>query len=130
MMDVNIWAVLVATVSSFLLGGLWYSLLLSLKPWQAAMGRTEEDNGYPAKAFGLSFSFAVVAAHVFALLLGSEPALSESWRAVLLDGFGFVDMSYGIDYQFPNRPFSVLFFDGGYHTVQLLLYGLILGAWH
>jgi len=29
-----------------------------------------------------------------------------------------------------NRPFSALSIDGGYHTVQFMLYGLILGAWH
>ena len=29
-----------------------------------------------------------------------------------------------------NRPFSALFIDGGYRTVQFVLYGLIIGAWH
>lgn len=31
---------------------------------------------------------------------------------------------------FTDRPFSALFVDGGYHAVQFVLYGLILGAWH
>ncbi len=128
-MDINIWAVLVAAVSSFLLGGLWYSPLLFLKPWNNAMGRSEEDNGHPAKVFGLSFVFAFIAAYVFAMLLGPDPVLSESWKAGLLVGLGFVGMSFGINYQFANRPFAALFIDGGYHTGQFVLYGLILGAW-
>jgi len=129
-MDVNIWAVIAAAVSSFLLGGLWYSPVLFLKPWNEAMGRTEEDNGHPAKVFGLSFAFAVVAAYVFAVFLGPNPVLSESVKAGLLVGVAFVGMSFGINYQFANRPLSALFIDGGYHTGQFMLYGLILGAWH
>lgn len=129
-MDVNFWAVIAAAAASFLLGGLWYSPLLFLKPWNAAMGRTDEDNGHPAKVFGLSFAFALIAAYVFAQLLGRNPVLSESVRAGLLVGIGFVGMSFGINYQFANRPLSALFIDGGYHTGQFLLYGLILGAWH
>ncbi len=128
-MDVNIWAVAAAAVSSFLLGGLWYSPILFLKPWNAAMGRSDEDNGHPAKVFGLSFVFALVAAYVFATLLGPNPVLSESIRAGLLVGLGFVGMSFGINYQFANRPLSALFIDGGYHTGQFLLFGLILGVW-
>ncbi len=64
-MEINLWAVLVAAASSFLLGGLWYSPLLFLKPWNTAMGRTEEDNGHPAKVFGLSFAFSFLSAYVF-----------------------------------------------------------------
>ena len=129
-MEVNIWAVIAAAVSSFLLGGLWYSPVLFMKPWNEAMGRTEEDNGHPAKVFGLSFAFAVVAAYVFAVFLGPNPVLSESVKAGLLVGVAFVGMSFGINYQFANRPLSALFIDGGYHTGQFMLYGLILGAWH
>ena len=129
-MDVNLLAVIAAATSSFLLGGLWYSPLLFLKRWNAAMGLREEDSGHPAKVFGLSFLFAVIAAYVFALLLGPNPVLSEAWKAGLLVGLGFVAMSFGINYQFANRPLSALFIDGGYHTIQFMLYGLILGAWH
>jgi hypothetical protein len=129
-MEVNIWAVIAAAVSSFLLGGLWYSPVLFMKPWNEAMGRTEEDNGHPAKVFGLSFAFAVVAAYVFAVFLGPNPLLSESVKAGLLVGVAFVGMSFGINYQFANRPLSALLIDGGYHTGQFMLYGLILGAWH
>ena len=129
-MEINLWAVLAAAASSFLLGGLWYSPILFLNPWNAAMDRSEKDNGHPAKVFGLSFAFALVAAYVFATLLGPNPVLSESIRAGLLVGLGFVGMSFGINYQFANRPMAALFIDGGYHTGQFVLYGLILGAWH
>lgn len=44
-MDVNTWAVVAAAVSSFLPGGLWYSPILFLKPWNAGMGCSEQNNG-------------------------------------------------------------------------------------
>lgn len=55
--------------------------------------------------------------------------LSESIRAGLLVGLGFVGMSCGTNYQFANWPLSALFIDGGYHTGQFLLLRLILGVW-
>jgi hypothetical protein len=128
--DINLLAVLVAAVSSFLLGGLWYSPLLFLKPWNSAMGRSEQDNGHPAKVFGLSFAFSLLSAYVFATLLGPNPELSEAVGTGLLVGVGLVGMSFGINYQFANRPSSAFFIDGGYHTGQFLLFGLILGSWH
>jgi len=129
-MSINFLAVLAAAVSSFVLGGLWYSPMLFLKPWNKAMGRTDKDNGHPARVFGLSFVFALVAAIVFAMLLGPSPVLAEAWKAGLLVGVGFVAMSIGINYQFANRPIVAWLIDGGYHTTQFVLYGLILGAWH
>jgi len=129
-MSINLWAVLAAAVSSFVLGGLWYSPMLFLKPWNKAMGRSEDDNGHPARVFGLGFVYALVAAIVFAMLLGPTPVLSEAWKAGLLVGFGFVAMSFGINYQFANRPIVAWLIDGGYHTGQFVLYGVILGLWH
>ena len=129
-MSINFLAVLVAAASSFALGGLWYSPALFLKPWNKAMGRSDKDNGHPARVFGLSFVFALVAAFIFAMLLGPSPVLSEAWKAGLLVGVGFVAMSLGINYQFANRPIVAWLIDGGYHTTQFVPYGLILGAWH
>lgn len=130
-MDVNYLAVVAAAVSSFLLGGLWYSPLLFLGPWNAAMGRTAESaNGHPAKVFGLSFIFALVAALAFANLLGPAPELIVAVHYGLIVGIGFVAMCFGINYQFANRPVSALLIDGGYHAAQFLIYAVILGLWH
>lgn len=130
-MDVNYLAVLAAALSSFLLGGLWYSPLLFLNPWNAAMGRTAESaTGHPAQVFGLSFLFAVISALAFAWLLGPAPGLTSALHMGLIVGICFVAMCFGINYQFANRPVSALLIDGGYHTVQFVLYAVILGLWH
>lgn len=130
-MDLNIWAILVAALSSFVLGGVWYSPLLFLKPWNRAVGRSDDyEQKHPARVFGLSFVFALVAAYVFALFLGPQPDLMAAIHKALLVGVGFVVMCFGINYQFADRPVSALLIDGGYHTAQFLVYGLILGLWH
>jgi len=130
-MDINIWAVVVAAASSFLLGGLWYSPLLFLKPWNKAMGKSEEDEQpHPARVFGLSFLFSLVAAYLFAELIGPAPDVRYAIHMGFIVGLGFVATCFGINYQFANRPFSALFIDGGYHTGQFVLFGAILGFWH
>ena len=61
--QLNIFAILVAAVSSFLLGGLWYSPLLFGKMWQREAGDARKPGDkHPVKVFGVSFIFALVAA--------------------------------------------------------------------
>ena len=61
MQQVNIVAVLVAALSSFLLGGLWYSKLLFGPAWHRLAGNDGRKmaESHPAKVFGLSYLFAV-----------------------------------------------------------------------
>lgn len=126
---VNYWAVLVAAVSSFMLGGLWYSPALFGKVWNAENGGVGQT-GHPAKVFGVSFVFSLVAALAFAVLLGPEPELNRALWLGALVGFGCVAASFGINYQFAQRSAKLWLIDGGYHTVQFLIFGLILGLWH
>jgi hypothetical protein len=80
MSAVNIWAVLVAAVSSFALGGLWYSPVLFGKAWNREVGRGEnpEKPQHPGRVFGVAFVFALIAACGFAYLLGPDPEPSEA----------------------------------------------------
>lgn len=126
---VNYWAVLVAAVSSFMLGGLWYSPALFGKLWNAENGGIEQT-GHPAKVFGVSFVFSLVAALAFAVLLGPEPELNRALWLGAVVGLGCVAASFGINYQFAQRSARLWLIDGGYHTVQFLIFGLILGLWH
>ncbi len=48
----------------------------------------------------------------------------------LLVGAAFVAASFGINYQFADRKMTMWLIDGGYHTAQFVLFGLILGLWH
>jgi hypothetical protein len=127
--DINIWAVLLAAVSSFMLGGLWYSPALFGKMWNAENGGVQQA-GHPAKVFGISFLFSLIAAVAFARWCGTAPSLDYTLKHGLMAGFGMVATSFGINYQFANRSFKLWLIDGGYHTAQFLVFGLVLGLWH
>ena len=122
-------AVLVAAVSSFLLGGLWYSPALFGRIWNAENGG-QPQKGHPARVFGVSFLFSLLAAAAFAVWLGPAPTLESALKAGALVGFAFVAASFGINYQFAQRSFKLWLIDAGYHTAQFVLFGLILGLWH
>lgn len=131
MNEVNFIAVLVAAVSTFLLGGLWYSKVLFGPAWQRAAGDARQPgDAHPARVFGLSFVFAVIAALAYALLV--PPAANPGMAVTqgLLVGAGVVATSFGVNYQFANRSTALWLIDGGYHAAQFSIYGLILGLWH
>jgi hypothetical protein len=124
----NYWAVLLAALSSFLLGGLWYSSALFGRVWTTENGAAKQA-GHPAKVFGISFIFSLVAAIAFAVWLGPAPSLMAAVKAGALAGFGIAATSFGINYQFAQRSFTLWLIDGGYHTAQFTLFGLVLGLW-
>ncbi len=131
MTEINVWAVLVAAVSSFLLGGVWYSKSLFGPAWGCAAGVSmESKHGHPARVFGVSFFFALVAAGAFAWWLGPQPPLQFALERALVVGLGFVATSFGINYQFADRKSAMWLIDAGYHAVQFLVFGLVLGLWH
>ena len=125
----NIWAVILAAVSSFMLGGLWYSPALFGAVWNAENGG-QMKAGHPAKVFGISFIFSLIAAAAFAWWLGPAPALETALKTGLLVGLAFVASSFGINYQFAQRSFKLWLIDGGYHALQFTVFGLVLGLWH
>jgi hypothetical protein len=131
MPDVNWLAVLAAAISAFLLGGLWYSPALFGKAWQRGAGLTDEQlkGGNPGKIYGGAFVLSLVAAATFAMFLGKLP-VGTATAYGFCAGLTWVAASFGINYLFERRPFGLLLVNGGYHTLQFTLYGLILGLWH
>jgi hypothetical protein len=78
----------------------------------------------------VAFVAALVAAFGFAAYVGPQPAVLEAVHAGLFVGVMFVATSFGINYAFAQRSLKLWLIDGGYHTLQFMLYGLILGLWH
>jgi hypothetical protein len=130
MQTINWLAVLTAAVSIFLLGGLWYSPALFGNTWQRLSGAPpKEQGGHPGKVFGVAFVFALLAAFVYAWLMPPAADAVSALEQGLLVGFGFAATSFGINYQFGTRPTALWLIDGGYHTLQFGIYGLIIGLW-
>ncbi len=123
-------AVLVAALSSFLLGGLWYSPLLFGPTWNREAGHPPKGaGGHPAKVFGVSFLFALVAALAYASVIPPGADARSSALQGLTIGAGLVAAAFGINYQFASRSLRMWAIDGGYHTLQFGIYGLVLGLW-
>lgn len=131
-MSVNLWAVLVAALSTFLLGGIWYSPLMFCDAWVRGSGLTEEQAAARnmGLVFGLSFVAQLLAAYLFAMFIGPAPALGFALAAGVSVGAGWVATSFAINYLFEHRGLTLWLINGGFHTLQFTLYGLILGLWH
>ena len=129
MPQVNLIAVLVCGVASLVLGAIWYSPVLFGKIWQRAAGLSDEQatSGNMAVIFGLAFVLSLIAAYVFGMFLGPSMPLAGAVGAGFAAGLCWVAASFGINYLFERRPLSLWLVNGGYHTVQFTLFGLILG---
>ena len=129
MSGINLWAVLAAAVSAFVLGGLWYGPLFK-RTWCREAGiDLDAQTGHPARVFGTAFIAALVAAAAFAWLLGPRPPLALAVHHGFMVGLAFVAAGFAINYSFAGRSLKLWLIDGGYHTLQFTLYGLILGLW-
>jgi hypothetical protein len=130
--NVNYFAVLAAALSTFILGGLWYSPLLFGKAWMRANNFTDSDVQTFSKArmFGWSIVFSLVMALNLAMFLAA-PDTNASWGATAgaLAGLGWVAMSVAIIGLFENRSWSYIGINGGYVTIAFTIMGLIIGAW-
>jgi hypothetical protein len=130
MPEVNLLAVLACGVGSLVLGGIWYSPMMFAGPWQRAAGLSDEQakSGNMALIFGGAFVLSLVAAYVFAMFLGNQMSLGAATAAGFSAGLCWIAASYGISYLFERRPLTLWLINGGYHTLQFTLFGLILGA--
>lgn len=129
MPDVNYFAVGIAAVAAFMLGGLWYSPLLFAKKWMAYIGDCgDQPKGSMAMIFGGAFLLNLVAAATFAMFVGHGLGWRGGALYGLIAGLCWVAGSFGLSYLFERRPLGLWLINGGYHTLQFTLFGAILGA--
>jgi len=130
--SVNHLAVIVAALSTFLLGGLWYSPILFGKAWQKENKLSDEDlqGGNSAKIFGFSFVFSLIMSYNLAFFLG-DPSIDFLMGLLygFLTGFGWVAMGIFIIGLFERKTWSYLWINGGYMIIAFSIMGAILGAW-
>ncbi len=129
---INYFAVFAAAVSTFVLGGLWYSPLLFGKAWMRANNFTEADlqSFSKARMFGWSLVFSLIMALNLAMFLGG-PGTNAIWgmTAGALTGVGWVAMAIGVIGVFENRSWAYIAINGGYMSIAFTVMGLIIGAW-
>ena len=130
--NINWLAVLVATISAFVIGFAWYSNTLFGKVWMRVAGVSEEKakSANMPKIFGTAFALTLLAAINLAFFL-ADPSIN-TWNGALygfLTGLGWVLHGIGVTAQFEQRGWTYIFINGFYWVVSLTVMGLILGAW-
>jgi len=124
-------AVLVSALSTFFVGGLWYSPVLFARPWMHDNGLADADlkrGGGPV--FAGAILLALVQAFVLALFLGPNADAGFGAVAGTLVGLGWVAPALATTFLFERRPRRLVVIDAAYHIVSYTLMGVILGAWH
>jgi len=128
----NYWAILVATLASFVIAATRYSIFL--QPWLRGISRTLAD----LKATGLPewapYIVALVMAGVMATAISCVTQLTgpqtgaRGIRVGFLLWLGFVCTSLATEYAYEVRP--LLFaINAGYWLLAMMVMGFIVGAW-
>jgi hypothetical protein len=133
--SINWLAVAVAAFATFMLGGVWYTMLA--KPWQRLHGYSDEQvaemkrSRPPAVFFGGMIASYVVLAAVLGLIFASLgiSTLAAGVTLALLLWLG-IALPIGITaWIASNKPFGAFAIDLAYQSVFLLMTGAILGTW-
>jgi len=124
---INPLAVALAALSTFIIGGLWYSLLFATR-WQRAAGVTDETlRSGSARVFIGSFALALVMAASLAAFIGSGGTVFGT-SAGFAVGVTWVSAAFGINYLFERRPVSLFLINASYNIVAFTIMGAIIGA--
>jgi hypothetical protein len=137
-MHLNFFAVLVAAISTMVVGFLWYSPVLFAKPWMREMGydlndqvKVKEMQKSAGPAYFGSFLASLVSAFILALFFHWLHV--EGLQYGLLVGFhvwlGFVAMVQLTGVLFMKQSMKLFAINTGYQLVCYLAMGAILAAW-
>lgn len=133
--DLNWFAVIVATIVYFGLGGLWYAEFLFGKAWQKAMGwdgNSPEGAGAGIYVVPLATCFvATLATAMIAAATGTD-TLGEGIVLAIVVGIGLSAAVLAVTGTFDStKPaaMTTVAISAGYHFVGLLLASVILALW-
>ena len=129
--NLNWVAIIVAAVSAFVLGGLWYSPILFAKRWMRETGITEETtkNANMTRIFSIGFLLSLIASFFLAMFIGADAGGVYGAIEGFMAGLGWVFTFMGISYLFESRTLAHFLINSGYSIVSLTVMGLIIGVW-
>ena len=131
--QINWLAVVLAFVSSMVIGFVWYLPAVLGKRWMAAIGKTEEDLKNMSGGAGIWVPMMVAAALTAVLLamlisaLGLDTAVAGGLFALVL-AVVFRAGGHVIHNGFAGRPAAVTLIDSGHDVLAMTVAGAIIGA--
>lgn len=141
MESINWLAVIVAGISAFVLGGIWYSPALFGNAWMKENNFSIEQlkQGNKMKIFGISFILSLVMAANLAMFLADPPSTCPEGCGIKTDmtwgmiaGFLaglWVLCAVAIHGLFEHKSWKLICINGFYSVVSLVLMGAIIGLW-
>jgi hypothetical protein len=134
--NVNIFAVLIAAVLTFVLGAFWYSPVLFARQWMQAQGYTPEKLEEMKKR-GLTRAYVgsalcdLVMAYVVALFAAytNSTTLAQGLWLGFLAWLGFAAPIGLTANLFSEKPIAAWVIDAGYQLAFLVIMGVLLSLW-
>ena len=134
--SLNYLPIVLATIASFLFGGVWYNVFS--RQWMEAVGMTPDKMPRDRGAIGL-YVLAFVAQLIMAWMLAgillhiSAGGLPTTLRTGVISAaflwFGFVMTTMVVNHAFHGARHMLTVIDGGHWLGVLLIQGAILGWW-
>lgn len=130
-MEINFLAAILAALSAFFLGYLWYTVIFA-KTWQKLIGMKGDGKDVKtpnlAKLLIGSFILELIMAFNLAAFIGRDADWVFGLSAGLAAGLGWVALAFGVNYMFEGKSFKLWLINAGYNTVVFAVMGAIIGA--
>ena len=130
--NVNIIAILIATVVSMAIGAGWYSS--PANAWMNANGFSEDEraklneDGSPVVYLIAALSHLVMAYILSGILYHAQAfSIFGGMLSAVLIWAGFVVTTMTVNHRFQMKPWSLTAIDSGHYLIVLLAQGVILG---
>lgn len=134
--EINYWAVILATLSSMVVGSIWYTPKVFGNYWMRKSGVTPSGN--PADAI-MPIVVTVLVSFITAWVLAGAVYISWTfyggsffWNSVFTAGIlwaGFTAARFVTHDAFDRRPSGLTILNIAHELVTLLVMGVIIGAW-
>jgi hypothetical protein len=131
--SINYLAIIVAALSSFMVGWIWYGPLFG-KIWMKLHGFSEEELKESSMSMPVimvvNYIATAMAALAIAMFIGPEATAGFGIFAGLMIAIFWIGTSRLNDVLYEKKPWRLFFINVGYNTVIYVIMGAILGAWH
>lgn len=123
-------AVIVAALAGYFPGAIWYSPIGFLNPWARELGvdLSAKSKGVGARV-AIGIIPALIAATIFALIVGPHPSLHHGLMMGARVAIGFIATAFAIQYLYEQRSLTFWLINSGYHLLQFVIMGLVLALW-
>ena len=129
--SLNLWAILVAAVAGFVIGGIWYAPPVLGNKWMAALGKTKDQLSSPTIPMAMQVVVSLVIALVLAVVVSRFGAVT--WIEGAAIGFalsvGLIGTTILSDSMFSGPNARLYLIQVGYRVISITIMGAILGAW-